>query len=224
VNLVRFRASNVMTPAESSSRLGGWGRASPRVNTLKSVSSMSLAIREAHASDAAAISGSLIRSFANDLAAEHSAEFTRQMIALWTTQHVGRLLANWYTLVACPVDEIVGTASLYQNSIRMVAVRSDWHRCGVGTALVRRLIERAAETHSVLTVQSTCFAERFYQKLGFVKQQDHCSNERATSSWSWPFARTRKSHLDHLLVHAVKGLHHSFYDDEPMALVKIDDM
>ena len=100
------------------------------------------------------------------------------MIALWTPQHVGRLLANRYTLVTCPVDEIVGTASLYQNSIRMVAVRSDWHRCGVGTALVRRLIERAAETQSVLTVQSTCFAERFYQKLGFVKQQDQCSNER----------------------------------------------
>jgi N-acetylglutamate synthase-like GNAT family acetyltransferase len=139
---------------------------------------MSLVIREAQASDAAAISNLLIRSFANDLAAEHSAEFTRQMIALWTPKHVGRLLANRYTLVACPVDEIIGTASLYQNSIRMVAVRSDWHRLGVGTALVGRLIERAAETLPVLTVQSTCLAERFYQKLGFVKQQDHYSNEQ----------------------------------------------
>jgi hypothetical protein len=65
-----------MISAESFSASPDAGSASLRVNTPKSVSSMSLAIREAHASDAAAISSLLIRSFANDLAAEHSAEFT----------------------------------------------------------------------------------------------------------------------------------------------------
>ena len=69
-------------------------------------------------------------------------------------------------------------ASLYENSIRMVAVRSDHHRRGVGTALMRRLIARAASTIPVLTVQSTLLAERFYGKLGFVKQQEHCVDGR----------------------------------------------
>ena len=38
---------------------------------------------------------------------------------------------------------------------------------------MRRLIDRASSTIPVLTVQSTLLAERFYEKLGFVRQRDH---------------------------------------------------
>lgn len=138
------------------------------------MSEVSFSIREALAADAAAISSLMIGSFADDLAGELSVEFTRQMIGLWTPGHVARLLSGRYTLVACLDGHVIGTASLYQSSIRMVAVGSRYHRRGVGTALLRALIERAARTIPVLSVQSILSAEGFYESRGFDRQQEHC--------------------------------------------------
>lgn len=136
---------------------------------------MDLCIREVMGSDAPAISKLMVRSFVEDLAVENTPEFTARMVQVWTPEHVSRLLLDRYTLVACHNEEIVGTASLHANSLRMVAVRPDHQRCGTGTKLLRPLIQRATAASPVLTVQSTLLAERFYQKLGFVKQRDHFS-------------------------------------------------
>ena len=127
-------------------------------------------IREAGTADARAISRLMIESFEGPLSTEYKPDFVNQMVALWTPAHVARLLANRTTLVACRGADVIGTASLFQNSLRMFVVRTDQHRAGIGGALGEQLIAKAQTRDlAVLTVQSTLFAECFYGSLGFQR-------------------------------------------------------
>ena len=77
-------------------------------------------------------------------------------------------------------QEIIGTAGLDGSTVRSVFVRPDWHRKGVGVAVMRK-IEEIAKLRGIhqLTVPSSITAEGFYRRLGFASVRDEFhGNER----------------------------------------------
>jgi glucosamine-phosphate N-acetyltransferase len=90
-----------------------------------------------------------------------------------------RLAAGVRTFVACEGDEVIGTASLLierkylhrggrVGHIEDVAVRRDLQRQGVGTELMRHVVEEARRLGCYKVILN-CFEDRvgFYARLGF---------------------------------------------------------
>jgi len=90
-------------------------------------------------------------------------------------------VADRLVLVATIDEKIVGTASLHQSTVRIVFVRPDRQKRGIGSALMRE-IERSAGTRSVaeLTAPSSVTAEAFYRRLGFIPLRDEFHGEGRT--------------------------------------------
>ena len=83
--------------------------------------------------------------------------------------------------------EIVANAGLHppQTTLRRrhaavlgIAVRDDWQGCGIGTALMAALIDRADRWMNVLRIELTVFtdndgARALYERFGFVVEGEH---------------------------------------------------
>lgn len=76
-------------------------------------------------------------------------------------------------LLACDADgNAIATARMLDDGhIGRMAVLKPWRGRGVGTALMRRLIQLAADTgYPEVFLHAQCTAEPFYQRLGFVAE------------------------------------------------------
>lgn len=80
-------------------------------------------------------------------------------------------------LVASSKDIVMGIGGLNQDPyfndpkigrLRHLYVGSSWRRCGIGSLLVKQLVQEASQYYYLLTLRTdTQSADRFYQKLGF---------------------------------------------------------
>jgi len=87
------------------------------------------------------------------------------------------------TLVAEIDQKVVGNAALHLHGIRRrlhaasisIGVHADWHRRGVGSALMRALIDLADDYMQLTRLELTVFAQNhpaiaLYEKFGFFKE------------------------------------------------------
>lgn len=72
-------------------------------------------------------------------------------------------------LLATHSGELIGTARLLPDGhIGRMAVRKHWRKQGVGSQIMRTLIERAREKGlTQVQLNAQCAAEHFYQRHGF---------------------------------------------------------
>lgn len=76
-----------------------------------------------------------------------------------------------FELAVAPSGEIVGCVSLQLNAgvaeLRCLAVHSAWRGCGIGQALVRSTLKRAARAFDMLFCVSQ--SPSFFERLGFFR-------------------------------------------------------
>lgn len=84
-------------------------------------------------------------------------------------------------LVATENSNVVGTASLLKDSVRMMFVDQQLHCKGIGKALLQR-IEKIANDNGIskLNVSSSLNADGFYEKMGFTKVGIEITKQRGT--------------------------------------------
>lgn len=81
-----------------------------------------------------------------------------------------------FHLVAISNDKVIGSARLRQlstelGSIAYVAVLPEFQNQGIGTQLIKALVEKAQEQNlKTLRLMTRLSALRFYKKLGFLEQ------------------------------------------------------
>ncbi len=81
-----------------------------------------------------------------------------------------------FHLVAIGNDKVIGSARLRQlstelGSIAYVAVLPEFQNQGIGTQLIKALVEKAQEQNlKTLRLMTRLSALRFYKKLGFLEQ------------------------------------------------------
>ncbi len=88
------------------------------------------------------------------------------------------LMGEYVLFVATVDDEIVGMITLRsRNHISLLFVREDFHRHGIGTALIEYASEYLRdEGQDMITIDAAPYAVDFYHRLGFG---DTASEKRA---------------------------------------------
>ncbi len=121
------------------------------------------------------------------------AEINR-LLRNFTTENVAALLEHRLTLVALVGEEIVGTGAIQGAEIKSVFVSPDWHRKGIGYALVCELEEMAASRGiETLEVSSSLFARQFYSALGYIEKSRNFFGDEETVHMTKAIAPTQSS-------------------------------
>ena len=126
-------------------------------------------ILQAVEADAESISTIAIRALRETNIPDYAPEIIERIVANFTPPLVGARMADRLMLVATIGDEIIGTASLHEDTVRGMYVRPDWQGRGVGAALMDEVEKEAkAQGLAILAVPSSITAEGFYRIRGFV--------------------------------------------------------
>ncbi len=94
-----------------------------------------------------------------------------RLVQNFSPENVRELLKSRQTLAALVAGNVVGTGAIEGAHIKSVFVSPDWHRKGIGTALVGELEKIAASQGTeTLEVSSSLSAIQFYAALGFIEK------------------------------------------------------
>ena len=130
-------------------------------------------IRLAMIEDATAISSLILRTLQEINIKDYGPALITEQSQNWTVEGVITKMHNRVTHVAIEGNVIVGTAGFDGRQARMVFVRADRHKLGIGTLLMRTVealaIERGLEQ---LSLQSSITAQGFYQRHGYAPVRD----------------------------------------------------
>ncbi|WP_300039327.1 GNAT family N-acetyltransferase [uncultured Roseobacter sp.] len=118
------------------------------------------------------------------------AEINR-LLQNFTTERIAGLLQQRQTLVALAGEQIVGTGAIRGAELKSVFVAPDWHRRGIGVALVCELAKIAARDGiETLEVSSSLSATQFYSSLGFIEKSRNFFGDEETVLMTKAIART----------------------------------
>lgn len=108
------------------------------------------------------------------------AEISR-LLGNFTPDNVAAMLKQRYTLVVLVEESIVGTGAIQGTEIKSVFVVPEWHRKGIGTALMNELEEMAASLGvETLEVSSSLFARPVYSALGYIEKSRNFFGDEET--------------------------------------------
>jgi N-acetylglutamate synthase-like GNAT family acetyltransferase len=142
---------------------------------------MDIQIRNASATDAPAISNTIIDALRESNARDYSPEIIEQVVRSFSATAVLHMLTERQVIVATVDGHIVATASLHANTIRSVFVDPNYQAKGIGKQLMERIESLAANAGlSTLNVPSSITAEGFYASLGFRKIRDEYHQSERT--------------------------------------------
>jgi len=143
--------------------------------------SASISIRSAVLSDAEAISRVIIQTVQEINAKDYSPAVIEEVINNFSPSRVVEQIKIRQVFVATQLNEIIGTASLEQNTVRSVFVLPSMQRKHIGLMLMQYL-EKTARKQSIhcLIVPSSIAAENFYLKLGYKSLHDEYYGEERT--------------------------------------------
>jgi len=128
-----------------------------------------LSIRQAESGDAATIGALIRKCLRRTLAGRYAQAHIDRRCEVWSEAHILRLM-QWpeRCMLVAISSEVVGTACLYEDSVRKVFVDPGLHGKGIGRRLMGRIEQTAVSRGlSVLKVQSSVGADGFYRKLGY---------------------------------------------------------
>lgn len=142
---------------------------------------MDYLIRNAMATDAPAISQTIINALRQSNAQDYSPEIIDQVAQNFSPPAILQLLAQRQILVATVDNHIVATASLDQDVVRSVFVDPSYQGKGLGRHLMARIQSIAINAGlKLLRVPSSITAEGFYASLGFEKVRDEFHKSERT--------------------------------------------
>lgn len=142
---------------------------------------MDYLIRNAMATDAPAISQTIINALRQSNAQDYSPEIIDQVAQNFSPPAILQLLAQRQILVAIVDDHIVATASLDQDVVRSAFVDPSYQGKGLGRHLMARIQSIAINAGlNLLRVPSSITAEGFYASLGFKKVRDEFHKSERT--------------------------------------------
>ena len=95
----------------------------------------------------------------------------KRLLQNFKTENVAALLAHRQTLIALVGEKVIGTGALQGTEVKSVFVSPDWHRMGIGSALVCE-IEKIAANQGIetLEVSSSLSATQFYSASGYIER------------------------------------------------------
>lgn len=112
-----------------------------------------------------------------------SKDYPKKIIDWWVSKLTPELIIGKSENRYCPVavfnGHIVGYASLEGNEIKKLHVNPDYHGKGIGRRLIQK-IEDFSVKHNInnLIVESSIYAEKFYEKCGFSKIKiNYCKHD-----------------------------------------------
>lgn len=118
----------------------------------------------------------------------------RRLLQNFTKEKVAALLQQRQTLVAHIGDEVVGTGAVQGSELKSVFVVPDWHRSGIGSALVCALEEIAARNGiETVEVSSSLSATRFYTAMGYIETSRNFFGDEETVRMTKTIASARSS-------------------------------
>ena len=142
---------------------------------------MSIEIRPARPSDAAAISRVIISALHISNARDYTPEVIRRVEQSFSVQRVAQLIATRQVLVAERDEQLLGTASLDGQVIRTVFIDPPMQGRGIGRMLMLAITRLAREQGiAELFVPSSLTAMGFYQRLGFERQREVVDGDEHT--------------------------------------------
>lgn len=114
-------------------------------------------------------------------AKDYPAAEINRLLQSFTAEKVATLLQHRQTLVALVGEEVVGTGAIQGTEVKSVFVEPDWHRRGIGTALMRELEKIAARDRiERLEVSSSLSATQFYSALGYIEKSRNFFGDEET--------------------------------------------
>ena len=133
---------------------------------------LSFQIRKAQASDWEPAMELAFRVFLKYEAMEYGPEGIKSFSEFVSDETLKKLFlqGNYLLFVAVEEENIIGLISLRSgNHISLLFVDSDYHRCGVGTSLIKYLQSYLLmhTRHQKMTVNAAPYGIPFYHKLGF---------------------------------------------------------
>lgn len=133
---------------------------------------VSFHIRKAQVSDWEPAMELAFRVFLKYEAMEYGPEGIKSFAEFVTDEMLKKLFlqGNYHLFVAVEEENIIGLISLRSgNHISLLFVDSDYHRCGVGTSLIKYLQSYLLmhTKHQKMTVNAAPYGIPFYHKLGF---------------------------------------------------------
>jgi GNAT superfamily N-acetyltransferase len=130
---------------------------------------MNCLIRKAMDKDADAISRVIVAALRESNRQDYAAAIIARVEQSFSSQAVLSFLARRQVFVATTGEDVIGTASLDQATVRSVFVAPSHQNLGVGRGLMAA-VEAAAAVEGVsrLRVPSSITAQGFYQSLGYL--------------------------------------------------------
>lgn len=103
---------------------------------------------------------------------------------------------GWILVAELPEQGVIGFVHYRnrldsQTTLYEICVRADCRRCGVGSALVKRLSEEASalgKTHIRLKAPIELPANCFYQTTGFILTDTEPGKHRLLNVWTYPLS------------------------------------
>jgi ribosomal protein S18 acetylase RimI-like enzyme len=130
-------------------------------------------IRKFRPVDAAEVSEVICRALALINIKDYPEDNIKPLIVYFSPETILKLAQARHMLVATIDSKIVGTGSLYEDTIYSLFVDPDHITKGIGRKLMQKLEELAKNNHiALLKVPSSLTAIEFYIKLGFVKEKE----------------------------------------------------
>lgn len=138
-------------------------------------------IRLASPDDAQAISQVVLRCLHEVNIRDYGPVLVAEQAKSWTREGVLTRLRERVMFVAVAVDQVLGTAGFDGKQARSVFVSPDWHRKGVGSALLNMVEAVATETGlPELSALSSITAQGFYTRLGYQPVRDVFDGDERT--------------------------------------------
>jgi N-acetylglutamate synthase-like GNAT family acetyltransferase len=127
-----------------------------------------ISIRKFDNGDADNVSRLIIDNLTTRAVLDYGKAAVTQLVQFYSPQQMKDCARNEELYVALDASEIVGTAGLDQSRIRNVFVRTDHHRRGIGSQLVRHLEDIAARQGKVnVFLFANLSTVDFYQEQGY---------------------------------------------------------
>lgn len=137
-------------------------------HVLGSYHARMITVRLAKKNDATAISSVVCDALRCSNAKDYSETVIDRLLSNFTPQRIAEMMSRRTVFVAIRNDQVIGTASLEQATVKTVFVDPEHQRTGVGSRLMNAIEASAREAGlGSLTVASSLTAENFYTVLGY---------------------------------------------------------
>ncbi len=140
-----------------------------------------MTIRRMKKSDVIDVSNVICDALRYTNAQDYSEAVINRLCDIFSPENISEKMEGRTVFVALDDDEIIGTVSLEQNTVKTLFVSPNHQGKGVGSQLMNAVEASATKAGRVsLTLSSSLTAQSFYKKLGYEVQKSEFFGEEET--------------------------------------------